>query len=613
MRLIAGLLLSLFASVAAASAQMPQPHSVILFVPDGLRALSVTSDGAPTMAALRDKGVNFKNSHSLFPTFTTANASAMATGHYLGDTGNYSNTVYVGHPIESAEGSVTPAVTNSRIRRELDQHFGGDYLNQQTVVKAARARGFSTAVIGKNEPASLFDHTEQSGELTILFDDATGSPSGIPLSEEVKAALRAAELPLATPTRGENSRVGDFKTPGTKIANVEQQKYLADVASKVVLPMFKARNKPFLLVYWSGDPDRTQHAQGDSLNILNPGINGPTSRAGIKNADDNLKQLRQALEELGLAATTDIIIAADHGFATISKESATSFAAKTSYSDVPPGFLPRGFLAIDLAKALDLPLFDPDRKNVRVAANATPRLGNGLIGQNPSQPDVVVASNGGSDLIYLPSSNRKLAARIIRALLAQDYVSGLFVDDTLGRFPGTLPLSNVNLKGTAVMPQPGIVVSFRSFTTGCDEPTMCTVIVADTFYQQGQGMHGGFSRAETMNFMAAIGPDFKSGFVDEAPVSNADVGRTVAAILGLKVPDIGKLVGRVIVEAMPQGKTPSVMKRTLRSAPSATGLRTIVAYQQVGSTRYFDAAGFPGRTVGLIPDRSAGHSVSPTK
>jgi hypothetical protein len=610
MNRLAALMLALSTCLTAANAQPPHPHNVILFVPDGLRALSVTAESAPTMAAVRDKGVNFKNSHSLFPTFTTANASALATGHHLGDTGNYSNTFYVGRPIESADGSVTPAVNNNRVRRELDQHFGGDYLNQETVLKAARARGFSTAAIGKGEAASIFDHTEQSGELTILFDDATGSPSGIPLSEEVKAALRAAGLPLTTPPRGENGRVGDFKTPGTTVANVEQQKYFADVATKVVLPMFKARNKPFVLVYWSRDPDGTQHGQGDSLNTLSPGINGPTSRAALKNADENLKQLRQALDELDLAATTDIMIAADHGFATVSKESATSFAAKTSYADVPPGFLPRGFLAIDLAKALDLPLFDPDNKNARVAGNAAPRAGNGLIGQNPAKPDVVIAANGGSDLIYLPSSSRNLAGRVIKALLAQDYVSGLFVDDALGGFPGTLPLSTVKLKGKAVTPQPTIVVNFRSFTTGCDEPTLCTVIVADTGYQQGQGMHGGFSRAETMNFMAAMGPDFKSTFVDEAPVSNADVCETLAFILGLKIPDKGKLIGRVIAEAMPQGKTPAAITRTLRSAPSVTGLRTILVYQQVGSMRYFDLAGFQGRAVGLVPNKSATRSTS---
>ena len=87
-------LTTLFAGVA--SAQNANQHNLILFVPDGLRGKIVSPDTAPAMAELRDKGVNFKNSHSLFPTFTTANASAMSTGHYLGDTGDFSNTIYTG-------------------------------------------------------------------------------------------------------------------------------------------------------------------------------------------------------------------------------------------------------------------------------------------------------------------------------------------------------------------------------------------------------------------------------------------------------------------------------------------------------------------------------------
>src|SRR5438309_10498844 len=102
---------------------------------------------------------------------------------------------------------------------------------------------------------------------------------------------------------------------------------------------------------------------GDSLNTLTPGINGPTSLASIKNADDNLAQLRKALADLGLAATTNIMIASDHGFSTISKESKTSPSAKISYADTPKDFLPMGFLAIDLARALKLPLVDPNDKN----------------------------------------------------------------------------------------------------------------------------------------------------------------------------------------------------------------------------------------------------------
>jgi hypothetical protein len=40
----------------------------------------------PNLYEIRQQGVSFINSHSLFPTFTTTNASAIATGHYLGDT-----------------------------------------------------------------------------------------------------------------------------------------------------------------------------------------------------------------------------------------------------------------------------------------------------------------------------------------------------------------------------------------------------------------------------------------------------------------------------------------------------------------------------------------------
>src|SRR6059058_5062550 len=138
---------------------------------------------------------------------------------------------------------------------------------------------------------------------------------------------------------------------------------MADVASEVVLPVFRARSNPFVLGFWSRDPDGSQHNTGDSLNNIIPGINGPTSMAGIKNADNNLAQLRKALDELGLAASTNIIVSSDHGFSTISKESKTSPAAKMSFDDTPKDFLPMGFVAIDLAKALNLPLYDPNNKN----------------------------------------------------------------------------------------------------------------------------------------------------------------------------------------------------------------------------------------------------------
>jgi hypothetical protein len=162
-----------------------------------------------------------------------------------------------------------------------------------------------------------------------------------------------------------------------------------------------------------------------------------------------------------------------------------------------------------------------------------------------------------------------------------------------------LSLDDVALEGSAVTPHPAIAISFRSFDTVCGEPVRCTVEVADTILQQGQGMHGSFSRADTWNFMAMQGPDFKSHFVDPAPASNADVGRTIAQLMQLNVSDRGKLVGRVLVEALPNGAVPQVAGRVVKSEPAPNGLATVLNMQTVEDTRYFDAAGFPGRTVGL--------------
>ena len=601
------LLLSVALTMVSSGATFAQstPHNLILFVPDGLRGRIVTAQTAPAMAELRDKGVHFKNSHSLFPTFTTANASAIATGHYLGDSGDFSNTIYTGYPVAAAGGTVTPFLESDPVLHDVDEHFGGDYLNEETILKMARAKGYSTAAIGKLGPTLIFDHTDKIGAdglHSIVLDDSTGGKGGVPLSDEMKAALAKANLPLETPSRGDNGKAGDSKTAGTTVPNTKQQAYFTDVATKVVLPMFKARNKPFVMVVWSRDPDGSQHNNGDSLNAVTPGINGPTSLAGIKNADDNLAQLRKALDDLGLAATTNIIVSSDHGFSTISKESKTSPSVKNTYPDTPKEFLPMGFLAIDLAKTLDLPLFDPNDKNAAVADNAYPKAGNGLLGKDPAKPDLVVATNGGSDLIYLPNKDKKLAERTVKALLDQDYVSGIFVDDKLGRFPGALQMSQLGLKGKAVTPNPSIVVNFRSYTTGCDEPTNCSVEIADTVLRQGQGMHGSFGRGDTLNFTAAIGPDFKTGYVDPLPVSNADVGKTIAQLMNLRANANGGLEGRVMSEALPGGIIPKAADGSIVSKPAANGLKTVVKYQRVLSQRYFDVAGFPGRTVGLDAD-----------
>src|SRR5580698_6561166 len=593
---------AMFSTLASASfAQTPaaKPHNVVLFVADGLRFRMVDDRTAPTMAAIARDGVSLRNSHSLFPTFTTANASGMATGHQLGDTGDFSNTIYAGFQVPGAGNTTVPFLESDAVLGDVDEHFAGNYLDEATILKLARDKGYSTASIGKIGPTLIFDPTERSGDQTVLVDDATGTPKGIPLSQEVTQRLQAVSLPPVTPPRGENGKAGNMSTPGTTTANVVQQDYFAAVTTRVVLPMFKDRNKPFLLVFWSRDPDGSQHNQGDSLNALIPGINGPTSLAAIRNADDDLARIRSTLNDLGLLDSTDIITTADHGFSTIAKESQTSPTVKIKFSDTVPGHLPMGFVALDLSHALSMPLIDPDDGYKTIGDAAHTKFGNGLIGGDANNPKVVVAANGGSDLIYIPDGDKAVAKRIVDFLLTQDYVSGIFVDTKLGKFPGALSLDDIALEGGAITPHPAIAVSFRSFDTVCGEPVRCTAEIADTVLQQGQGMHGSFSRADTWNFMAMQGPDFNSHFVDPAPASNADVGRTIAQLMQLDLADKGKLVGRVLSEVLPNGTLPEVTSRVVTSDPAPNGLATVLNMQMVGNTRYFDAAGFPGRTVGL--------------
>ena len=669
--LLVGSVASLYPSASSAQAQAPaKRRNVIIFVADGLRRNSVNPIDAPTMVHIRQHGVDFANSHAMFPTFTTPNASAIATGHYLGDSGIFSNNMYVGFPVFEdakykgmAPGSSVPSVENDPVLGDVDEHFEGEsFLGEETLLAYARQHGYRTAAIGKLGPALVQDVTQgnpKDGQVpppaTVVIDDSTGKPGGVPLAEDVREALAAAKLPLVSPDRSngqpkrspfDNGSPGNGFAHGTRAANLVQQAYFVQAATRAVLPMFVREGKPFAIVYWSRDPDGTQHNQGDSLNKLSPGINGPTARQAVLNADENLKQILDFVESNPqLKDNTDIFLTADHGFGTISKHqldpggdhTTTSYAASITYKgakgkpDVPKGFLPPGFLAIDIAHELKEPLYDakalvtdsdgarrykridPTIEHATAATNQRPVEGSAIIGGKglvlgPTDARVIVAGNGGSDLVYVPSHDPEILKNVVDFLLKQDYVSGLFVDDAFGEIPGTLPLSAINLTGSAKLPRPSIVVNFRSFSLEKKHALQTEVLIADSDLQEGQGTHGGFGRGQTLNNMAAIGPDFKAGYVDHLPVSNADIAMTLAQVLGFEIPTRGKLSGRVIRESLVNGP-PSILHKVgvLASKKAAGGQQTFVDYQDCEGVRYFDAAGFEGRTVGLKTEYKKAH------
>ena len=498
-----------------------QKRNVIIFVADGLRRGSVTAEDMPTFWRVRHEGVDFRDSHSVFPTFTTANASVIATGHGLGDTGDYSNVLYPGVWLTkpdpaSPNGTTVPFLENDELLADMNSNFDGNYLGEKTLLSTARAQGFNVASVGKLGPTAIqqVDSVgwDQDGLLNnngaIIVDDSTGQSAGVMMPNDVLDAMHAAGLAQDSPTRSNgysdtspsnNGYSGDAQTPGTKAANVVQEQWFTDVATKVLLPKFAADAKPFVLLFWSRDPDGTQHNEGDSLQTLTPGINGETPKLALRNADHCLKQLLDWLDaHPAVKANTDVLLTSDHGFATLSRREIAGDGKATAEPSAalpydligkekpePPGTLPTGFLAVDLGIREHLRVFDPA---IRATTGSSayqevllggeksqhPASGSALLGDFVRQVDgsdakLIVVANGGSDLIWIPNKNVQTLRDTVQTLTQLDYVDGIFVDDaycaTKDVCAGALPMSAVGLVGHSKVPRPAIVVTFKVLYT----------------------------------------------------------------------------------------------------------------------------------------------------
>ena len=167
-----------------------------------------------------------------------------------------------------------------------------------------------------------------------------------------------------------------------------------------------------------------------------------------------------------------------------------------------------------------------------------------------------------SDLIYLPEWTRKdpapakeLAGDIVKFLATQDYVSGIFVNDRLGKFPGALSMSDVGLMGAAGRRNPPSMSISAASRAAAPNQLQCTVGVhGHAAGDTARATMAASAARETRNFMAAIGPGFQKRLCRSGAGFQcryrADPG---AHVMGLDLPAKGKLKGRVIGEALRGG------------------------------------------------------------
>src|SRR5258708_4232708 len=236
-------------------------RNVIIFVADGLRPGAVNATDAPTLLRVRETGVFFANSHAVYPSLTMPNGSALATGHWPGDTGVFGNWLAPGFPsfdkgsfIGVAPRSMVPFIEDDQVLGDLNAHFRSDsFLGHPTLLSAARRNGMNTATIGKLGPALLQNISEATpiggavgAPAAVVLAAKPGEAPGVPPAPALAEAPAAAGPPTTAPNRcppgaaakspGDTGFPANCLVPATTAANVSQQQYFTDVLTKAVLP-----------------------------------------------------------------------------------------------------------------------------------------------------------------------------------------------------------------------------------------------------------------------------------------------------------------------------------------------------------------------------------------
>jgi predicted AlkP superfamily pyrophosphatase or phosphodiesterase len=257
----------------------------IVMVLDGLRPDSITADETPNLWRLRQEGVNFLNSHSVFPTVTRANATAIATGTYPDRNGIFGNQLYV------RAVNPTHSFGNDDYKNlfRLDEVTGGGMVLTKSLAEILAERSKTLAVVSSGTTGSaLLGNPRAPKGIGILVNGFWEPGKRVAFPDAANDAVLR-RFPLA-PNRG-----GPLDSFSDRVTWTQQ------VLREYVLPDLK----PDVIVNWFTEPDHTQHGIG---------AGSPQARTAIRNDDLEVGLLLERLRELGLADTTNILVVSDHGF-----------------------------------------------------------------------------------------------------------------------------------------------------------------------------------------------------------------------------------------------------------------------------------------------------------
>lgn len=257
----------------------------LVLVIDGLRPDAITPEDTPNLWRMRQEGVNFLNSHAVFPTVTRVNATAISTGTYPNRNGILGNRIYV----RAVDPNFAFVNDNHRNLLRLDEVTGGHMVLVKSLGEILSERGKRLAAVSSGSTGQV-----------LLLNPRAPKGVGVLVNGYWEPGVRVAFPPAINETVLQ--RFGPAPPRGGMTASDDPAvAWTQGVLRDYVLPELK----PDVVINWLTEPDHIQHGLG---------AGSPQARASIRADDAEVGLLLKRLDALGLGGSTNIIVVSDHGF-----------------------------------------------------------------------------------------------------------------------------------------------------------------------------------------------------------------------------------------------------------------------------------------------------------
>ena len=405
-----------------------------------------------------------------------------------------------------------------------------------TMLQAAQAKGLTTAAIGKFGAAFIQDY-KRGG---LILDEDAAMPlafakelqtAGYALPRNSVNAYEAGALTLAqdngdptAPIPIQRLKDGQTANPLDRSGALSRRgfAYLTDVFVNYILP----NKKPDLTIFWSKEPDATNHAYG-------PGTYNSIDATRMN--DEILGRVIDKLRQLGWEQSTDIIITQDHNHSTVSGD-LTKFPLRAIADGGVGSVDPHGYSVSGFVRTAELLTQDGLKAYDGASCRDVPTL-SGILSDGthlyPTRSDqhghvcgkpqkftspsyvvpkpipagaIVVAANAGSDYLFVRDRDPNTVKAAVASLQSRLQFGAIFVSDRYGEIAGTLPMSLIKTENSGNGRAPDIIVSFN-YDENVAVAGKSGISYASSINRRGD--HGSFSPDRCAHFLDGERPELQ--------------------------------------------------------------------------------------------------------